>query len=119
GTLGEQDVGLADDSACWRDAAASREVARAMAGFLWQASLSEAYQYAEWIDRGRPRPTHRQWSAYLRWVAERAAAEIVHGEVYSLLRDETGGRWHVRYHPAPATGPRPARARRALAGPHT
>jgi mycobactin lysine-N-oxygenase len=114
GTLPEKDVGFPYDSTCWGDATANREVDRAMAAFSWQAYLSEAYQYAEWIDRGRPRPTHRQWSAYLRWVAQRAEAELVHGEVYSLLRDEASGRWRVRYHPAAATGPRAAGVRSAM-----
>jgi mycobactin lysine-N-oxygenase len=100
GTLPEKDIGFPYDSTCWGDAVTNRAVDRAMAAFSWQAYLTEEYRYAEWIDRGRPRPSHRQWSAYLRWVAERSAAEVLRGEVHGLVRDEPGGRWLVRYHPA-------------------
>jgi mycobactin lysine-N-oxygenase len=41
------------------------------------------------------RPTHRQWSVYLREVAETAEAEIVRGDV-SGLEVAVGGRWQVR-----------------------
>ena len=55
-----------------------------MAEYSWQRHLIGHGTYADWVDRGRLRPTHRQWSAYLRDVAERAAVEIVTGEVTGL-----------------------------------
>jgi mycobactin lysine-N-oxygenase len=102
GTLPEKDIGFPYDSTCWGDAAANQAVDRAMAAFSWQAYLTEAYRYAEWIDRGRPRPTHRQWAAYLRWVAHRSAAEVLRGEVHDLglVGDVPGGRWRVRHRSA-------------------
>jgi mycobactin lysine-N-oxygenase len=85
GTPPEKDVGFpyADS---WGEA--SRAVTAAMASFGWQRHLIAHGLYADWVDRGRLRPTHRQWSAYLREVAEKAAAEIVAGEVVGLDVDD-------------------------------
>jgi lysine/ornithine N-monooxygenase len=55
-----------------------------MAEFSWQRHLMTHGRYADWVDRGRMRPTHREWTAYLREVAERAEAEVVNGEVVGL-----------------------------------
>jgi hypothetical protein len=49
------------------------------------------------VDRGRLRPTHREWSGYLREVADRADAEIVRGEVTGL--DTDGERWQLTIAP--------------------
>jgi mycobactin lysine-N-oxygenase len=78
GTPAEKDVGFpyADS---WD--AATPAVTAAMADFSWQRHLVTHGAYADWVDRGRLRPTHRQWSSYLREVAEKAEAEIVVGEV--------------------------------------
>ncbi len=64
-----------------------------MADFSWQRHLISRGAYADWVDRGRLRPTHRQWSSYLRGVAERAGAEIVAGEVVGLEVDND--RWRL------------------------
>ena len=64
-----------------------------MAGYSWQRHLVTQGAYADWVDRGRLRPTHRQWSYYLREVAEKAEAEIVAGEVAGL--ETNGGRWRL------------------------
>jgi mycobactin lysine-N-oxygenase len=91
GTPPEKDVGF-PYPASW--GSASSAVTAAMARFTWQRHLTDRGAYADWVDRGRLRPTHRQWSAYLRDVAERAEAEIVAGEVVGL---EVGGEgdWRV------------------------
>jgi mycobactin lysine-N-oxygenase len=81
GTPPEKDVGF-PYAGSW--GSASSAVTAAMAGFGWQRHLTERSAYADWVDRGRLRPTHREWSAYLRDVAERAEAEIVVGEVVGL-----------------------------------
>src|SRR2546427_6818932 len=87
GTPPEKDVGFpyADS---W--GSASPAVTAAMADYSWQRHLIAHGVYADWVDRGRLRPTHRQWSYYLREVARRAAAEIVAGEAVGLETD--GGR---------------------------
>src|SRR5215467_15297513 len=81
GTPPEKDVGFpyADS---WGPA--SPAVAAAMADYSWQRHLIAHGVYADWVDRGRLRPTHRQWSYYLREVAQRAEAEITADEVVGL-----------------------------------
>jgi mycobactin lysine-N-oxygenase len=81
GTPPEKDVGFpyADS---WGEASAA--VTAAMADYSWQRHLIAHGAYADWVDRGRLRPTHRQWSYYLREVAQRAQAEIAAGEVVAL-----------------------------------
>ena len=90
GTPAEKDVGYpyADS---W--GTASSAVTAAMADYSWQRHLITHGAYADWVDRGRLRPTHRQWSGYLREVAERAEAEIVAGEVAGV--ETADGRWRV------------------------
>jgi mycobactin lysine-N-oxygenase len=90
GTPAEKDIGFpyADS---W--GAASAAVTAAMAEYGWQRHLISRGAYADWVDRGRLRPTHRQWSSYLREVAERAEAEIVAGEVVGLEVDND--RWRL------------------------
>ena len=90
GTPAEKDVGFpyADS---W--GARSPKVTAAMAPYSWQRHLITRGAYADWVDHGRMRPTHRQWSWYLRDVAEQAEAEIVPEEVAGL--DTDGGRWRL------------------------
>src|SRR5580692_12742769 len=90
GTPSEKDVGFpyADN---W--GTASPAVTAAMADYSWQRHLIARGAYADWVDRGRLRPTHRQWSYYLRDVADRAEAEIVTAEAAWLEVD--GERWRL------------------------
>jgi hypothetical protein len=73
GTPAEKDVGY-PYPANWGDASAA--VVAAMAEYSWQRHLIKHGVYGDWVDRGRMRPTHRQWSAYLRDVAELAEAAV-------------------------------------------
>jgi len=92
GTPPEKDVGY-PYAASWGDASA--DVVAAMAEYSWQRHLIRHGVYGDWVDRGRMRPTHRQWSAYLREVAEAAEAEVVSGTVTGL--EVAGGdRWEIR-----------------------
>ena len=91
GTPPEKDVGY-PYAASWGDASA--EVVAAMAGYSWHRHLIRHGAYGDWVDRGRMRPTHRQWSAYLREVADAAGAEIARGVVTGL--EVAGGGWEVR-----------------------
>ena len=92
GTPPEKDVGY-PYAAGWGDASA--DVVAAMAEYSWQRHLIRHGAYSDWVDRGRMRPTHRAWSAYLREVADAAEAEIVSGVVTGL--EVTGGdRWGIR-----------------------
>ena len=92
GTPPEKDVGY-PYAAGWGDASAN--VVAAMAEYSWQRHLIRHGAYSDWVDRGRMRPTHRQWSAYLREVADAAEAEIVSGVVTGLEVTD-GDRWEVR-----------------------
>jgi mycobactin lysine-N-oxygenase len=91
GTPPEKDVGY-PYTASWGGASAG--VVAAMAEYSWQRHLIRHGVYGDWVDRGRMRPTHRQWSAYLREVAEAARAEIVRGVVAGLEVTDSG-RWEV------------------------
>jgi len=99
GTPPEKDVGFpyADS---WGPA--SPAVTAAMADYTWQRHLITRGAYADWVDRGRTRPTHRQWSWYLREVAEKAQAEIIAADVVGLEAD--GERWQVTVEPGEAIG---------------
>jgi mycobactin lysine-N-oxygenase len=97
GTPPEKDVGF-PYAHSWGPTSAA--VSAAMADFTWQRHLISRGAYADWVDRGRMRPTHRQWSWYLREVAEKAQAEIVAAEVVGLEAD--GERWRVAVEPGGA-----------------
>jgi mycobactin lysine-N-oxygenase len=97
GTPVEKDVGFPYPDS-W--GLASSAVAAAMADYSWQQHLIGHGAYADWVDRGRLRPTHRQWSSYLREVAEKAQAEIVAAEVVGLEAD--GERWRLAVEPGEA-----------------
>jgi mycobactin lysine-N-oxygenase len=71
-----------------------------MAEYSWHRHLIEKGAYADWVDRGRLRPTHRQWSWYLREVAGKAEAEIIAARVTSL--EAAGGRWRLTVQPRDA-----------------
>jgi mycobactin lysine-N-oxygenase len=94
GTPPEKDVGYpyADS---W--GAHSAAVTTAMAEYSWHRHLIARGAYADWVDRGRLRPTHRQWSYYLRDAADRAEAEIVTAEVTEMEVD--GERWRLAVDP--------------------
>jgi mycobactin lysine-N-oxygenase len=94
GTSPEKDVGFP-----YRSAVAPRrnaELDERMTRYSWQSYLIATASFAEWIDRGRPAPTHRRWSQYLGWVGQHVGLNVVHGEVDGLA--VTGDRWalHTR-----------------------
>lgn len=96
GTPPEKDVGFPYPHS-W--GAASSTVTAAMGDYSWQRHLITHGSYADWVDRGRLRPTHRQWSFYLREVAEKARAEIVAGEVIAVEAD--GEQWRLTLQAGP------------------
>ncbi|ETW23973.1 NADPH-dependent L-lysine N(6)-monooxygenase MbtG [Mycobacterium gastri] len=89
GTSPEKDVGFP-----YRSSLVPRrnaELDERMTCYSWQAYLIATGQFAQWIDRGRPAPTHGRWGRYLRWVAERIDMTVVYGEVDRIALD--GRRW--------------------------
>jgi mycobactin lysine-N-oxygenase len=100
GTPPEKDVGY-PYAASWGQA--SGDVVAAMADFSWQRHLIRHGAYSDWIDRGRMRPAHRQWAAYLREVAQMAGAEVVPG-VVTGLEVAGGDRWELTLAAGEAVG---------------
>ena len=94
GTSPEKDVGFPYRSTLV--ARRNAELDARMTRHSWQSYLISTGQFAEWIDRGRPAPTHRRWSQYLRWVADNVGMTVVRGEVERISVD--GSRWalHTR-----------------------
>ncbi|CAN3129842.1 NADPH-dependent L-lysine N(6)-monooxygenase MbtG [Mycobacterium sp. smrl_JER01] len=91
GTSPEKDVGFP-----YRSSLVPRrnaELDERMMRHSWQSYLIASAQFAEWIDRGRPAPTHAGWSRYLRWVADNIAMTVISGEVRQISTD--GRRWEL------------------------
>lgn len=89
GTSPEKDVGFP-----YRSSLVPRrnaELDERMTRHSWQSYLISTGQFAEWVDRGRPAPTHRSWSRYLRWVADNVGMTVIRGEVNRISVD--GSRW--------------------------
>jgi mycobactin lysine-N-oxygenase len=94
GTSPEKDVGFPYRSALVPGR--NTELDEAMTRYSWQAYLIGTGGFAEWVDRGRPAPTHRRWGAYLRWVAEAVDIGVVPGTVQRLTVDGDAWALHTR-----------------------
>lgn len=89
GTSPEKDVGFP-----YRSTLVPRrnaELDERMTRYSWQAYLIATGQFAEWVDRGRPAPSHHRWGQYLRWVADAVGISVVAGAVDRIAVD--GARW--------------------------
>src|SRR5262249_16489713 len=84
GSRTEKDDGLTNVGGWWGNKELSRAVAKEMVHLSWQSFLIDQWRYAGWIDRGRTRPTHQEWSQYLQWVAEQVELELSVGEVTGI-----------------------------------
>lgn len=73
---------------------AEHPVNRAMFDLGWSAYLAKTGRFAKWTDRGGPSPTHKEWAAYMEWVAAETNLSVVHGEALSIDRTE-GERFKV------------------------
>jgi mycobactin lysine-N-oxygenase len=89
GTGPEKDVGFPYRSSLVPQRNA--ELDERMVRHSWQSYLIATAQFAEWVDRGRPAPTHRKWSQYLRWVADNVAMTVIPGEVGRIAIE--GNKW--------------------------
>ncbi len=105
GTRPEKDIGFPYLSTCWGDKELSRAVAKEMVHLSWQSFLIDQLRYADWIDRGRTRPTHREWSQYIQWVAEKVEVELYVGEVTSIATTSDQQRWRLTCHSAGGGAP--------------
>jgi mycobactin lysine-N-oxygenase len=98
GTRPEKDIGFPYLSACWGDKELSRAVAKEMVHLSWPSFLIDQLRYSDWIDRGRTRPTHREWSQYIQWVAEKVEVELCVGEVTSITTTSDQRQWRLTCH---------------------
>ncbi|MEZ0053514.1 mycobactin lysine-N-oxygenase [Mycobacterium sp. MAA66] len=102
GTGPEKDVGFP-----YRSGVVPRrnaELDERMMRHSWQSYLIATGQFAEWIDRGRPAPTHRRWAQYLGWVAESVAMPVITGEVTRVSVDRSQWVLHTRERTVRADG---------------
>ena len=63
--------------------------------FSWPAFAVAHDRLAGWVDQGRPRPKHSEFSAYVAFCIERSGARLVYGKVDKLAI--ASGRWEVTY----------------------
>lgn len=85
GTSPEKDVGFPYRSTILPGRNA--ELDQRMMRLSWQSYLVAIGRFGEWVDRGKPAPTHETWAGYLRWVADAVALNVVDGEVVRLSLD--------------------------------
>lgn len=95
GTRPQKDIGYPYASTCWGSTDVNTAVVNEMLSLSWQSYLVNEGKYLDWIDRNRTRPTHREWSNYLQWVAKRVGIEVINAEVYKIALSEDQKRWQL------------------------
>jgi len=100
GTRPEKDVGFPYLSACWGDKAHNRAAAKEMLHLSWQSYLIDQLRYADWIDRGRTRPTHSEWSKYIQWVAGKVELDLYIAEVTQIGTTDDQKYWQLTCQPS-------------------
>src|SRR5436309_15748857 len=105
GTRPEKDVGFPYLSSCWGDKALSRAVAKEMLHLSWPSYLIDQLRYSDWIDRGRTRPTHSEWSKYIQWVAERVELDLCVAEVTTIATTADQKYWQLTCQPSEGGAP--------------
>jgi len=96
GTSPEKDVGFPYKTRRYGEELDSQVNSR-MRAFSWQSFLVADGTYGDWIDRGRPSPTHALWAKYLRWVWEQCSdrVQLHFGKVQRL--DIVDNLWEVEF----------------------
>lgn len=74
--------------------------------YSWAAFAIEQGFYANWIDEGRRPPSHKAFSAYLKWAAVRSKARTVIMNVTQLTPHRTKWTVHGRQNGQKVTHPR-------------
>lgn len=95
-----------------------------LAEFSWISYLMSRGKFGQWIDRGRPHPTHKEWADYLSTVLNKSADRIIIGNVrkivaiddhWSLTVDvKDGGKRDFKASGIVFTGPGPRKVPRTL-----
>lgn len=98
GTSPEKDVGFPYRSDFGR---MSARVDAAMQAFSWQAFQIQQGHFSQWVDRGRPSPSHALWARYLLWVSENLgpSVHIHYGKVDRIMLkgDAVNERWATHF----------------------
>ncbi|MFL5833348.1 MAG: lysine 6-monooxygenase [Solirubrobacterales bacterium] len=97
GTPPEKDIGypyLTDEAEVRAD---NRRINTEMLRYSWAAFnvAEDERNFAEWIDRGRPRPPHKIWALYLQWVARQVDLEVEKDRLAGVSID--GDRWSLDF----------------------
>lgn len=94
GTSPEKDLGFPYASFCW-GTPQNPKVNRLMQEYSWTSFLIDNHRYSDWIDRGKPAPSHRRWADYLTWAWDKVkdGTEIVIGRVDAAKCD--GEKWFL------------------------
>lgn len=100
GTRPEKDMGFPYLSACWGDKALSKAIAKEMLHLSWHSYLIDQLRYSDWIDRGRTRPTHGEWSKYIQWVGERVELDLCVAEVVHIGTTADQRYWQLTCQPS-------------------
>jgi len=90
GTPPEKDIGFPYK----RDAKCPDATVSLFSEFSWVSHQIYHQKLGEWIDRGRPHPTHREWAFYLRRVLSKAD-NLIKGTLSSM--EEVNDSWRVTY----------------------
>ena len=92
GTSAEKDLGFPYETKLW-GAELGSQVNTKMLNFAWLNFLLSQHKYGDWVDRGKPSPSHGQWADYLAWAGEQCTSifQWHQGTVVGLKRRE--GAW--------------------------
>ena len=96
GTPPEKDIGFPYDTDIG-DSTIRKLINQKMLQFSWQYYLQDIGEYCNWIDQGKPKPTHYKWSQYLTWIYNQLLSHVTlhHGEVFNIgLKQE---KWVIDY----------------------
>jgi mycobactin lysine-N-oxygenase len=63
--------------------------------YSWISYKALNGKYGEWIDRGRPHPTHEEWGSYIRWVIEQSGTKVIIGDIRSMTPLDS--EWEIQY----------------------
>jgi mycobactin lysine-N-oxygenase len=94
GTPPEKDIGFP----YFPDPGDPQVTAELFGQFSWLSYLAlQKKGMAEWIDRGRPGPTHRAWAQYIKWVIKKSLApehcKWIRGDVLKIHPQNRG--WKI------------------------
>ncbi len=79
----------------------AQRISERLQNYSWRSYLIRKGEYAAWVDRGNPAPTHQQWGAYLKFVAEQIKESVtfVKAEVIQAIPMERS--WELLLSSAP------------------